>query len=91
MDRIGTKRLNHNYKELSEFDDYLYEGEMHKEFAHGYGVATNPKTCFTITGNFRKNMASGVMILKDLVRQTEVQAFRNGYRFGRGTIYKHNR
>ena len=61
---------------------------MHKEFAHGYGIATDPKTGFTIKGNFRNDMASGLMILQNQKDETEIQSFRNGYRFGHGTIYK---
>ena len=60
---------------------------MHGENAHGYGIATDPKTGFSMTGNFRKNLASGVMIVENQNGRTEVQGFRNGNRFGRGTTY----
>ena len=46
----------------------------------------NPGTRYTLTGNFKNNEPSGVMIYKSK-KCKAIQCFKDGVRFGRGTTY----
>ena len=88
FDPNGNCKFEANFEQETKQAEYHYTGETSvKDWAHGYGVATNPSTGFTITGHFRNSKATGVMILKYPDVKTEIQGFKLGKRFGRGTTY----
>ena len=88
LEQNGSCRLTGNFENEKEQVEYQYEGETSlKDWAHGYGVATNPITGFTMKGNFWNSKPSGVMILEHPGVRTYIQCFKKGERFGRGTSY----
>ena len=87
----GSCRLTGNFENEKEKREYHYTGEVSRSGeANGYGIAINPNTGFTMTGNFMYSKPSGVMILEKPGVRTLIQCFKNGEKFGRGTSYLHD-
>ena len=61
---FGNYETEECRREYNYIGEIYYDSSFSVDTAYGYGVATDPNTGFTMTGNFKNSRASGVMILE---------------------------